>query len=96
MNIAETETWLASIITGALVAAVDHHPDPRVLMHATPRALAGLAGSNVLQQLRNRIIGDGETDKLLDDLCKTLRDHADPGKNGPARGREEDLRHFRL
>lgn len=86
---------LSDHVFAAVKAAMDTFAHPQLIMSAAPMVMAGIAGSYVLQFQRARILGDGEVDGVLDMLCDSLREHADPSKNtGEAIQLTDEARRF--
>lgn len=80
---ADARQLLAEEIHDAINRAWKRSPDPRLLTLAVPITLASYAGSLLLQLTRARVLGDGETQKVMDAMISEMQLHADPTLNPP-------------
>lgn len=82
--------FLSGRIMEAAERALKESPDFRLALLAIPQVLAGLAGATLLQLVRTRIIGDGESDNALEAMTISMHQHANPALNPPT-GNEPEL-----
>lgn len=74
----DARNLLSGHISQAVLQAMRASPDPQLVYRSVAMTLVGLAGSHVLTMARAGVLRDGETDKVLNLLCESLRQHADP------------------